>query len=182
MSDPARPPVPPSSFPTPQPSPSAGLPDPPAGATPGEVHDHWMHRAVALARNCPPSTTAFSVGAVIVGEDGRALAAGWSRETAPHDHAEEAALAKLPPGDERLTRATMYSTLEPCSARASRPLTCTQLILAARIPRVVLAWREPLLFVDCDGAERLRGAGVEVIETPHLAPLARAVNAHLLKG
>ncbi|WP_228470823.1 deaminase, partial [Streptomyces alkaliphilus] len=154
----------------------------PAPVPAASADERRLREAVELARRCPPSTTAFSVGAVITGEDGEVLATGWSREADPRAHAEEAALAKLSPVDERLTRATLYSSLEPCSRRASRPLSCTRLILAARVPRVVFAWREPSLFVDCEGAEILRGAGVEVIEMPHLAPLARAANAHLLGG
>jgi len=72
--------------------------------------------------------------------------------------------------------------LEPCSVRASRPRSCTEWILRAGIPRVVFAWREPSLFVDCEGAELLRAAGVEVVEVPALAELVRAVNAHLFTG
>ncbi|MGW2397966.1 deaminase [Kitasatospora sp. NPDC001664] len=141
----------------------------------------WLARAVELSRKCPPSETAFSVGAVIVGADGEVLAEGYSRETAPHDHAEEAALAKLAVGDERLRGATVYSSLEPCGERASRPRTCAELIVAAGVPRVVVAWREPDLFVTaCQGTALLEAAGVEVVELPELAAEARAVNAHLL--
>ncbi|MGC0415296.1 deaminase [Embleya sp. AB8] len=144
--------------------------------------ERWLRYTVELSRNCPPSTSAFSVGAVVVGADGSVLADGYSREGDPLDHAEEAALTKLGEQDPRLRSATMYSSLEPCSVRASRPRSCTELILRAGIPRVVFAWREPSLFVDCEGAELLRAAGVEVVEMPALAGLVRAVNAHLLAG
>lgn len=140
----------------------------------------WMRRAIELSRQCPPAQGAYSVGAVIVDEHGAEIAFGYSRETDDKVHAEESALAKLPDGDPRLRSATIYSTLEPCSQRASRPRTCTQLILAAGIPRVVMAWREPALFVaDCQGHELLTQAGTTVLETPELADEARAVNAHL---
>ena len=43
-----------------------------------------------------------------------------------------------------------------------------------------MAWREPLLFVDCHGAEELAAAGVTVLEIPELAERAREPNAHLL--
>jgi len=86
---------------------------------------------------------------------------------------------KLGP-DPRLRHATVYSSLVPCGARASRPLTCVQHIVAAGIPRVVFAWREPRLFTDGEGAEQLRAAGVAITEVPELALRARAVNAHLL--
>lgn len=139
----------------------------------------WLREAIALAGHCPPSPT-FKVGAVIVDAGGQAMATGYSGETDPHDHAEEATLAKLPAGDPRLAGATIYSSLEPCSTRASRPVSCTQHILNAGIPRVVFAWREPGIFVDCEGTELLRAAGREVIEVAELAHLVRRTNAHLL--
>jgi pyrimidine deaminase RibD-like protein len=140
----------------------------------------WLRLAVDLAALCPPSTTAFSVGAVIVAADGTEISRGYSRENDPRFHAEETALAKLPPGDPRLAGATLYSSLEPCAERRSRPRTCTQLILDAGIPRVVMAWREPRLFVSGGVAtDLMTEAGVEVVEIPELADAARAANAHL---
>lgn len=141
--------------------------------------------ACDLAALCPPSRTAFSVGAVIVGADGREIARAHSRESDPHDHAEEAALAKTRTdvggglGGE-LAGATMYSSLEPCGKRASRPRTCAELIVAAGVRRVVFAWREPSLFVAGTGADVLAAAGVELVELPELAGRAREPNAHLL--
>jgi 5-amino-6-(5-phosphoribosylamino)uracil reductase len=151
---------------------------------PGGPDHRFLRWAVELSRLCPPSGSAFSVGAVIVGEDGEVLATGFSREQEDHDHAEEVALRKLAPGqlgpDPRLRHATIYSSLVPCGARASRPVTCVAHIVAAGIPRVVFAWREPRLFTDGEGAEQLLAAGVAVTEVPGLAGRARAVNAHLV--
>ncbi len=151
---------------------------------PGGPDHRFLRWAVELSRLCPPSGSAFSVGAVIVGGDGEVLATGFSREQEDHDHAEEVALRKLAQGklgsDPRLRQATIYSSLVPCGARASRPVTCVQHIVAAGIPRVVFAWREPRLFTDGEGAEQLRAAGVAVTEVPGLADRARAVNAHLV--
>ncbi|MFC7328927.1 deaminase [Marinactinospora rubrisoli] len=149
------------------------------GAALTDADRRWLRAAVDLSRRCPPSVTAFSVGAIVVAADGAMLAEGYSRRDDPHDHAEEAALRDLAPDDPRLAGATLYSSLEPCSTRASRPRPCTRLILDTAIPRVVFAWREPTLFVDCEGAERLRAAGRTVVEAPELAHLVRAVNAHL---
>jgi diaminohydroxyphosphoribosylaminopyrimidine deaminase / 5-amino-6-(5-phosphoribosylamino)uracil reductase len=140
----------------------------------------WMDLAIDLAHQCPPSQGAYSVGAVIVDADGTEIARGYSRENDPHVHAEESALAKLPGKDPRLRGATIYSTLEPCSQRKSRPRPCTQLILDAGIGRVVIAWREPSLFVaDCQGTELLQAAAVAVIELPEFAERAMAMNSHL---
>ena len=143
--------------------------------------ERWMWAAVELAWLCPPSETAYSVGAVIVGADGTEVSRGYSREGGdPVVHAEESALGKLATGDPRLTGATIYSTLEPCSQRKSRPRTCTQLIIASGIRRVVIAWREPSLFVaDGQGAELLAEAGLDVTEMPPFAAQAAAPNRHL---
>jgi pyrimidine deaminase RibD-like protein len=160
--------------------------------------ERWMSLAIELAWLAPRSPAAYSVGAVIVGADGTELSRGFSREAGdPHVHAEEAALGKLGHGDRRLAGATVYSTLEPCSQRKSRPLSCTGLIIATRaavpagpssgpsvgntgVGRVVLAWREPSLFVaDCQGVELLALAGIEVTEMRELVELAKAPNRHL---
>jgi diaminohydroxyphosphoribosylaminopyrimidine deaminase/5-amino-6-(5-phosphoribosylamino)uracil reductase len=140
----------------------------------------WMGLAVELAWQCPPSPGAYSVGAVIVGADGTELSRGFSRETDPVAHAEEVALGTLSPGDPRLPGATLYSTLEPCSQRKSRPRSCTELIIAAGLRAVVIAWREPALFVaDCQGYELLTEAGLVVTELPAFAAQATAPNRHL---
>jgi pyrimidine deaminase RibD-like protein len=147
----------------------------------GQDDERWMRIAVELAWLCPPSEAAYSVGAVIVGADGTEMSRGYSREGGdPVVHAEESALGKLAAGDPRLAGATIYSTLEPCSQRKSRPRSCTQLIIAAGIRRVVIAWREPSLFVaDCQGAQLLAQAGLDVTELPSFAAQAAAPNRHL---
>ncbi|WP_405101621.1 hypothetical protein [Micromonospora sp. NBC_01412] len=64
-------------------------------------------------------------------------------------------------------------------SRKSHPRPCAELIIAAGITRVVLALREPPLFVTCHGVELLQTAGAEVIEIPEIADQVRAINAHL---
>lgn len=170
-----------------------------SGAAGPDADRHWLLEAIRLSELCSPSATAFSVGAVLVGADGTVLSTGYSRECAPADHAEEVALARIglpaaAPGAwgaadlgaagprMHLAGATMYSSLEPCAARASRPTPCADLIIASGIGRVVIAWREPPIFVPGGGAVRLRQAGLKVMVVPELAGPARAVNAHLLGG
>jgi hypothetical protein len=84
------------------------------------------------------------------------------------------------PGDPRLPGATLYSSLEPCRFRASRPRPCAELIIAAGLCRVVIAWLEPPVFARGGGAELMRSSGVTVVEIPELAAEARAVNAPVL--
>ena len=153
------------------------------GPVTSQDDERWMRLAIELAWRCPPSDTAYSVGAVIVAADGTELSRGFSREDDPLVHAEESALGKLADGQPRLAGAVIYSTLEPCSQRRSRPRTCTELIIASGIRRVVIAWREPSLFVaDCQGYELLSRAGLDVTELPGFAAQAAAPNRHLLDG
>ena len=147
---------------------------------PGGPDHRFLRWAVELSRLCPPSPSAFSVGAVIVAEDGQVLATGFSREQEEHDHAEEVALRKLAP-------------VRPAAAAGHH----LQLAGALRGPRVAPGDLRPAHRRGRDpagrlrlarappvhrrrGAEQLRAAGVTVIEVPELADRARAVNAHLV--
>src|SRR5512132_3375964 len=95
------------------------------------------------------------VGAVIL-RDGELVGEGWHPEFGDR-HAEAVALAGA---GERARGATMVVTLEPCAHQGKQP-PCTEAILAAGVTRVVAAIADPSP-VAAGGAERLRGAGVEV--------------------
>ncbi|MET9112937.1 dihydrofolate reductase family protein [Streptomyces longwoodensis] len=155
---------------------------PGTGPLPSAADRRWLALACDLADRCPPSDTAFSVGAVVVAADGTELARGHSREGGdPVVHAEEAALAKLGPDDPRLAGATVYSSLEPCARRASRPAPCARLILDAGVRRVVTAWREPDTFVEAaDGSGLLAAHGADVVVLPEYEERAKGPNRHLL--
>ncbi|WP_425247917.1 dihydrofolate reductase family protein [Streptomyces sp. NEAU-NA10] len=155
---------------------------PGTGPLPAAADRHWLALACELAAACPPSRTAFSVGAVVVAADGTELARGHSREAGdPVVHAEEAALAKIDPADPRLPTATVFTSLEPCTRRSSRPAPCARLILDAGVRRVVTAWREPDTFVHAaDGTGLLTAAGVDVVVLPDYEEQAKAPNSHLL--
>lgn len=135
-----------------------------------------MSRAVEQARLCPPSPTAFSVGAVIV-IDGEPVSEGHSRAERPEDHAEEVALRRA---GRSVEGATVYCSMEPCGRRSSRPVPCAGLLVEAKVARVVYAMPEPARFVDApNGAALLRDAGVEVAAMPEFAAAAERPNAHL---
>lgn len=157
-----------------------GVTEPGTGAEATAADQAWLAQTIGLSRRCPPSPSAFCVGAVVVAADGTVMATGYSRETGPRTHAEETALAKIDPADPRLAGATLYSSLEPCRVRASRPAPCAERIIAAGLRRVVIAWLEPPVFAPGGGAGLLREAGITVVEVPGLAAEARAVNAAVL--
>ena len=77
-----------------------------AAQVPAQRRPRWTGTGSTARSSCPtavpPSTTAFSVGAVIVDAAGEEIAWGYSRETDDHVHAEESALAKLAADDPRL--------------------------------------------------------------------------------
>lgn len=147
---------------------------------PGEpdADRYWLSLAIDLSSKCPVSESAFSVGAILVSVTGEALATGYSRETDPIDHAEEVTLRRASGTD--LGKATLYSSLEPCLRRASRPVSCSELIAGSGLQRVVIAWLEPPTFVPHGGAMWLAARDIAVIQLADLAPAAKAVNAHLL--
>jgi len=135
---------------------------------PGGTDLRFLRWAVELSRESPPSSNAFSVGAVIVSDTGEVIATGYSREQEAADHAEEVALRRA--GDDpRLSRATLYSSMIPCATRSSRPVTCVQRIIRARVPRVVYAHPEPPTFVPNateHSVTELRTAAIEVLHLP----------------
>ncbi|MBN8548511.1 MAG: hypothetical protein J0M12_04270, partial [Deltaproteobacteria bacterium] len=78
--------------------------------------------------------------------------------------AEEISLSRMPPSPQG---ATLYSTLEPCSKRLSGLECCSSRIISSGIARVVFGVREPFdsrLQIHCCGEERLREAGIEVLQ------------------
>jgi len=157
-------------------------PDPDSALKPGDAaaDRHWLSAAIELSRRCPPADTAFSVGAILVSSTGQVIATGYSREVDPKDHAEEVALARAASAGADLRSATLYSSLEPCLARVSRPVPCAELVLGSGVRRVVVAWREPAVFQPGGGSTWLAGHGVPVVEIPDLAPAARNINHHIL--
>ena len=61
------------------------------------------------------------------------------------------------------TGAVLYTTMEPCSIRTSGLAPCADALIAAKIRRCFIGVGEPDDFVNCEGAQKLKNAGVEVI-------------------
>ena len=102
------------------------------------------------------------VGAVIVDDDANILAQGY-HERAGENHAEINALEDL--SSKAMTSAgkTMIVTLEPCNHHGKTP-PCADAIIKAGIKRVVIGAADTNNKVAGKGAEKLRKAGIEVIE------------------
>ncbi|TPG04106.1 tRNA adenosine(34) deaminase TadA [Rhodanobacter glycinis] len=111
----------------------------PAGAFSAE-DVQYMQRALQLAVHARDAEDEVPVGAVLV-QGGKIVGLGWNRNIILHDptaHAEIMALRaageKL--SNHRLSGATLYVTLEPCSM-------CAMAMIHARIGRLVYAAADP---------------------------------------
>ncbi|MFI3292979.1 MAG: dihydrofolate reductase family protein [Rikenellaceae bacterium] len=142
--------------------------------------EEYMELAIAVSRHSEPSPSCYRVGAVIVTENGE-IFDGYTLETSPTHHAEQAAIFKAKQYDADLRGATIYSTMEPCSERKSEPVSCSQLIIENGFRRAVFAIYEPSHFVNCEGAYNMRNSGIEVKYMPKYAKSVRKINAHVLE-
>ncbi len=98
------------------------------------------------------------VGCVIVA-GGRIVGKGWhQRYGGPHAEVEA-----LRDAGANARGATLYVSLEPCNHFGKTP-PCTEAIIDAGIRKVVIGMPDPNLAVTGNGAQRLREAGVAVVE------------------
>lgn len=118
-----------------------------------------MAEAVALGEDSRGrSAPNPNVGCVIVSTGGRVVGRG-ATAAGGRPHAEAIALEQA---GKRSAGATLYVTLEPCAHASERGPACTDLILAARPARVVIALKDPDERTSGKGIRRLRRAGIEV--------------------
>ena len=119
-----------------------------------------MGAALGLsARSRGRSTPNPNVGCVIVRE-GRVIGRGWTGEGG-RPHAEAIALDQA---GAAARGADIFVTLEPCAHVSARGPACTDLLVAAAPARVVIAAGDPDPRTDGKGIERLRDAGIQVVE------------------
>lgn len=100
----------------------------------------YMRRALQLAAHARDAEGEVPVGAVLV-QGGEIVGLGWNRNITLHDptaHAEVMAMRAAGErlANHRLSGATLYVTLEPCSM-------CAMAMIHARLGRVVYAAADP---------------------------------------
>lgn len=99
-----------------------------------------------------------NVGCVILGSNGRIIGKGATARGG-RPHAEAVALEQA---GRRSKGATVYVTLEPCVHESLRGPACTNLLVASKPRRIVVALRDPDPRTSGKGIQRLRRSGIEV--------------------
>jgi pyrimidine deaminase RibD-like protein len=151
-----------------------------------EQDEKLMKRAIALAEQCRPVAAripkvgaVIAVGGIIIGEGYRG-----SGTADDDDHAEKRALASVVAKSE-LPRATVFTTLEPCTRDVrSDPLNCcTELIGHARVEKVFIGILDPNQGVRGKGLWELQSRGIQVeLFPPDLASELLVQNAEFIKA
>jgi diaminohydroxyphosphoribosylaminopyrimidine deaminase / 5-amino-6-(5-phosphoribosylamino)uracil reductase len=122
-----------------------------------------MHRCLQLARLAGGLVAPNPmVGAVLVHDD-RIIGEGYHQKYG-EAHAEVNCLNSVKQEHRHLIeRSVMYVSLEPCAHYGKTP-PCADLIVRNKIPKVVIGCRDPFVQVDGKGIEKLKAAGVEVVQ------------------
>lgn len=129
-------------------------------------HQFFLERCIELARLGAGSVSPNPmVGSVIVCDD-QIIGEGYHKAYG-QAHAEVNAIKNVfeinTNAKELLKRSTIYVNLEPCSHFGKTP-PCADLIILNEIPRVVIGCRDPFDQINGRGIEKLKNAGIEVIE------------------
>ncbi len=100
------------------------------------------------------------VGCVIVHNE-RIIGEGWHKKFG-EPHAEVNAVSSVVDAT-HLPASTVYVNLEPCAHFGKTP-PCADLLIEKKVRRVVISGRDPNPLVAGKGIERMRTAGIEIVE------------------
>jgi diaminohydroxyphosphoribosylaminopyrimidine deaminase / 5-amino-6-(5-phosphoribosylamino)uracil reductase len=124
-----------------------------------KTHEFYMKRCIELAKNGLGTTYPNPlVGSVIV-HNGKIIGEGWHKK-AGEPHAEVHAVNSVK-DKSLLKEATIYVSLEPCSHFGKTP-PCCDLIIANKIPNVVIGTIDPFAKVAGNGIKKLVESGKNV--------------------
>jgi pyrimidine deaminase RibD-like protein len=115
----------------------------------------------AMSAKAGPNGTDPKVGAVVV-KDGVVLGRAFRGQEEPGQHAEFTLVHKILRSRDRLSGATIYTTLEPCTHRSHDKLPCADWIIQKGIRRVVIGLLDPNPTICGRGYWRLVSSGLEV--------------------
>lgn len=124
------------------------------------VDRQYMQLAITEAKKtkAEDERTHPKVGAVVVKED-QVLASSHRGEMGSGNHAEFGALEKKL-GQEVVSGATLYTTLEPCTSRQHPKVGCAQRLVERGVKRVVIGMLDPNPSIRGTGVGILRSAKI----------------------
>lgn len=126
-----------------------------------QQYEIYMKKCFELALLAEGNTSPNPmVGCVVLNKSGEIIAEGYHKKCG-EKHAERDALDKI--SDEAACGSTLVVNLEPCSHYGKTP-PCVDLIISKKVARVVIAMRDVNPIVAGNGVEKLKNAGIEVIE------------------
>lgn len=139
----------------------------------------FMDQALALGwRGLGRTWPNPSVGAVVLGPDGRVVGRGFT-EPSGRPHGEAVAFDRA---GAAAAGGTLYVTLEPCSHRTLRGhVPCVERTILAGVRRVVSAMADPNPLIAGLGHALLRTAGIAVTVGVREAEAQRAHRGHVLR-
>ncbi len=124
-----------------------------------KIHEKYIKRCIQIAKNALGKAAPNPmVGCVIVHND-RIIGEGFTSQYGG-PHAEVNAINSVT-DKSRLSESTLYVTLEPCSHYGKTP-PCSDLIIAHKIPKVVIGTMDTNRKVAGKGIEKLKAAGCDV--------------------
>lgn len=121
--------------------------------------DRFMKLALSLGRRGLGNVWPNPAVGCVIARGARVIGRGWT-QPGGRPHAEVVALEQAGAG---ARGASVYVTLEPCAHHGETP-PCADALIAAGVARVVVALSDPDPRVNGQGIERLRAAGIEVVE------------------
>jgi diaminohydroxyphosphoribosylaminopyrimidine deaminase/5-amino-6-(5-phosphoribosylamino)uracil reductase len=138
-----------------------------------DIDRRHLARAIELAQQGRGRVSPNPLVGAVIARDVEVIAEGFHRELGAA-HAEVEAIDAA--GDEDLSGATLYVSLEPCCHHGRTP-PCTEAISRAGIGRVVVASDDPSAHAAGRGLGILRDDGVEVVVADgDLGHRARMIN------
>lgn len=121
--------------------------------------EKYMQRCITLAQQAFGKTYPNPMVGCVIVHNGEIIGEGYHHK-AGESHAEVNAINSVK-NEELLQRSTLYVSLEPCSHYGKTP-PCSDLIIAKKIPHVVVGCVDSFSKVQGKGIEKLRHAGVQV--------------------
>ena len=122
-------------------------------------HEIYIKRCIELAENGLGTTYPNPMVGCVIVYDGKIIGEGWHRK-AGEPHAEVNAINSVK-DKTLLKKATIYVSLEPCSHFGKTP-PCSNLIIANKIPKVVIGTIDSNEKVAGKGIKKLIEAGIQV--------------------